>query len=236
MTILSKPRRELLQKKRVGLVKSISLENGLWDLMESSGLVSKSIRDRFKLNSTPDEQVGKLLDYLGKRTEEDYVTFGKCLNADNQSHVTKMLGIKQQGRKTIGAIGECILRELRGLPGIKVGGHNINNSRYADDTVLIASSEADLQHLLDIVDRESENVGLRLNTKNPVDNHGHLQKGKHTNMQFEAEGLHTGSALNNTHFGENHTFANKKLRKSQFSLSYQYDRHNTHCDYRGYVV
>ncbi|ELU08242.1 hypothetical protein CAPTEDRAFT_214521 [Capitella teleta] len=86
MTILSKPRRELLQKKRVGLVKSISLENGLWDLMESSGLVSKSIRDRFKLNSTPDEQVGKLLDYLGKRTEEDYVTFGKCLNADNQSH------------------------------------------------------------------------------------------------------------------------------------------------------
>ncbi|ELU08240.1 hypothetical protein CAPTEDRAFT_214519 [Capitella teleta] len=179
MTILSKPRRELLQKKRVGLVKSISLENGLWDLMESSGLVSKSIRDRFKLNSTPDEQVGKLLDYLGKRTEEDYVTFGKCLNADNQSHVTEMLGIKQQ--------------ELRGLPGIKVGGHNINNSRYADDTVLIASSEADLQHLLDIVDRESENVGLRLNTKNPVDNHGHLQKGKHTNMQFEAEGLHTGS-------------------------------------------
>ncbi|ELU03021.1 hypothetical protein CAPTEDRAFT_201842 [Capitella teleta] len=42
--------------------------------------------------------------------------------------------------------------------------------------------------------------------------------------------------LNNTHFGENHTFASKKLRKSQFSLSYQYDRHNTHCDYRGYVV
>ncbi|ELU13777.1 hypothetical protein CAPTEDRAFT_185097 [Capitella teleta] len=44
------------------------------------------------------------------------------------------------------------------------------------------------------------------------------------------------TALNNTHFGENHTFASKKLRKSQFSLSYQYDRHNTHCDYRGYVV
>ncbi|ELU11486.1 hypothetical protein CAPTEDRAFT_193892 [Capitella teleta] len=30
-------------------------------------------------------------------------------------------------------------------------------------------------------------------------------------------------ALNNTHFGENHTFASKKLRKSQFCLSYQYD-------------
>ncbi|ELU16213.1 hypothetical protein CAPTEDRAFT_215941 [Capitella teleta] len=35
---------------------------------------------------------------------------------------------------------------------------------HADDTVLIASSEADLQHLLDIVDRESEDVGLGLNT------------------------------------------------------------------------
>ncbi|ELU11880.1 hypothetical protein CAPTEDRAFT_186085 [Capitella teleta] len=42
--------------------------------------------------------------------------------------------------------------------------------------------------------------------------------------------------LNNTHLGENHTFASKKLRKSQFCLSYQYDQHNTHCDYRGYVV
>ncbi|ELT97643.1 hypothetical protein CAPTEDRAFT_200643 [Capitella teleta] len=95
MTILSKPRRELLRKERVELVKNISLENGLWDLMESSGLVSRSIRDRFKLNKTPDEQVGALLDYLAGRTEEDYVTFGKCLNEDNQRHVTKMLGIKQ---------------------------------------------------------------------------------------------------------------------------------------------
>ncbi|ELU03533.1 hypothetical protein CAPTEDRAFT_201021 [Capitella teleta] len=43
-------------------------------------------------------------------------------------------------------------------------------------------------------------------------------------------------ALNNTHFGEHHTFASKKLRKSQFCFSYQYDQHNTHCDYRGYVV
>ncbi|ELU13156.1 hypothetical protein CAPTEDRAFT_213191 [Capitella teleta] len=48
--------------------------------------------------------------------------------------------------------------------------------------------------------------------------------------------LNLDFALNNTHFGENHTFASKKLRKSQFCLSHQYDWHNTHCDYRGYVV
>ncbi|ELT93987.1 hypothetical protein CAPTEDRAFT_193556 [Capitella teleta] len=44
------------------------------------------------------------------------------------------------------------------------------------------------------------------------------------------------NALNNTHLGENHTFASKKLKESQFCLSYQYDQHNTHCDYRGYIV
>ena len=31
--------------------------------------------------------------------------------------------------------------------GIKVGGRNINNLRYADDTTLIAESEADLEPL-----------------------------------------------------------------------------------------
>ncbi|ELT92016.1 hypothetical protein CAPTEDRAFT_209340 [Capitella teleta] len=54
-------------------------------------------------------------------------------------------------------------------------------------------------------------------------------------VQLACSGIDPDS-LNNTHFGENHTFASKKLRKSQFCLSYQYDQHNTHCDYRGYVV
>ncbi|ELU10827.1 hypothetical protein CAPTEDRAFT_200271 [Capitella teleta] len=63
---------------------------------------------------------------------------------------------------------EYIMQELKGLPGTKVGGHNINNLRYADDTVLIGRSEADLLHLLDIVDRESKNVRLGLNVKKTV--------------------------------------------------------------------
>ena len=36
---------------------------------------------------------------------------------------------------------EMILKELEGLPGFSIGGHNINNLRYADDTVLLAESE-----------------------------------------------------------------------------------------------
>ena len=38
--------------------------------------------------------------------------------------------------------------------GIKVGGRNINNLRYADDTTLIAESEADLEPLDECEGRE----------------------------------------------------------------------------------
>ena len=39
---------------------------------------------------------------------------------------------------------EIIMRNIEGQPGIRVGGHNINNLRYADDTVLISENEKDL--------------------------------------------------------------------------------------------
>ena len=47
--------------------------------------------------------------------------------------------------------------------GIKTGGRNINNLRYADDTTLMAESEEELQSLLMKVKEESEKVGLKLN-------------------------------------------------------------------------
>ena len=46
--------------------------------------------------------------------------------------------------------------------GIKTAGRNINNLRYADDTILTAESE-ELQSLLMKVKEESEKVGLKLN-------------------------------------------------------------------------
>ena len=46
--------------------------------------------------------------------------------------------------------------------GIKIGGRNINNLRYADDTTLMAESE-ELKRLLMKVKKESEKVGLKLN-------------------------------------------------------------------------
>ena len=47
--------------------------------------------------------------------------------------------------------------------GIKIGGRNINNLRYADDTTLMAESEEELKSLLMKVKEESEIVGLKLN-------------------------------------------------------------------------
>ena len=41
-------------------------------------------------------------------------------------------------------------------PGIKISGRNINNLRYADDTILMAESEEQLKSLLMKVREESE--------------------------------------------------------------------------------
>ena len=47
--------------------------------------------------------------------------------------------------------------------GIKNAGRNINNLRYADDTILKAESEEELKSLLLKVNEESGKVGLKLN-------------------------------------------------------------------------
>ena len=46
---------------------------------------------------------------------------------------------------------------------IKIAGRNINNLRYADDTILMAESEEELKSFLMKVKEESEKVGLKLN-------------------------------------------------------------------------
>ena len=47
--------------------------------------------------------------------------------------------------------------------GIKTAGRNINNLRYADDTILMGESKEELKSLLMKVKEESEKVGLKLN-------------------------------------------------------------------------
>ena len=53
--------------------------------------------------------------------------------------------------------------------GIKIAGRNVNNLRYADDTILMAENEEELKNLLIEVKEESEKASLKLNiqkTKN----------------------------------------------------------------------
>ena len=47
--------------------------------------------------------------------------------------------------------------------GIKMPRRNINNLRYADDTILMAESEEELKSFLMKVKEESEKVGLKFN-------------------------------------------------------------------------
>ena len=49
--------------------------------------------------------------------------------------------------------------------GIKIARRNINNFRYADDTILMAESEEELKSLLMKVKEESEQVGVKLDNQ-----------------------------------------------------------------------
>ena len=51
------------------------------------------------------------------------------------------------------------------LAQIKIGGKNINNLRYVDDTTLMEESEEELKSLMMRVKEETERAGLKLNIK-----------------------------------------------------------------------
>ena len=67
-----------------------------------------------------------------------------------------------------GAATEYIIRNAHqdeAQAWIKIARRNINNLRYSDDTTLMAESEEELKSLLMKVKKESEKVGLKLNTQ-----------------------------------------------------------------------
>ena len=54
---------------------------------------------------------------------------------------------------------------MRVINGIKVGGRNISNFRYADDTTLMAENKEELKSLLMRLKKQSEKASLKLNIK-----------------------------------------------------------------------
>ena len=71
--------------------------------------------------------------------------------------------------------------------GIKIGGRNINNLRYADDTTLMAEREKELKSLLMKVKEEGEKVGLKLNIQKTKI----MASGPITSWQIDGETLET---------------------------------------------
>ena len=67
--------------------------------------------------------------------------------------------------------------------GIKIAGRNIQNLRYADDTILMAEREEELKSLLMKMKEESENVGLKLN----IQKTNIMASGPITSWQIEGE-------------------------------------------------
>ena len=67
--------------------------------------------------------------------------------------------------------------------GIKIGGRNINNLRYAHGTTLMAKSEEELKSLLMKVKEESERAGLKLTIKKTQI----MESGPITSWQIEGE-------------------------------------------------
>ena len=71
--------------------------------------------------------------------------------------------------------------------GIKIARRNIDNLRYADDTILIAESEEELKSLLMKVKEESEKVGLKLNIQKTKI----MASGPITSWQIDGETVET---------------------------------------------
>ena len=73
--------------------------------------------------------------------------------------------------------------------GIKISRRNINNLRYADDTMLMAESEEELKSLLMKVKVESVKVGLKLNIQKTKI----MASGPITSWQIDGETVETVS-------------------------------------------
>ena len=73
--------------------------------------------------------------------------------------------------------------------GIKIGGRNINNLRYADDTTLMAEHEEELKSLLMKVKEESKKTGLKLNIQETKT----MQFDPITSLQKDGETMEIGT-------------------------------------------
>ena len=123
----------------------------------------------------------KLWEILQETGRPDHLTFLLNLYAGQEATVRTGHGKTDWFQIGKGVLQGCILSpclfnlyaeyiiQNAGLDeahaGIKIAGRNNNNFRYADDTTLMAENKEELKSLLMKVKKESEKVGLKLNTQ-----------------------------------------------------------------------
>ena len=60
---------------------------------------------------------------------------------------------------------EMVMKKISHIDGLRIGGLNVNNIRYADDTAIVADSEEQLQNLITVIADESRKFGLEINIR-----------------------------------------------------------------------
>ena len=75
--------------------------------------------------------------------------------------------------------------------GIKIARININNLRYVDDTILMATREEELKSLLIRVKKESEKAGLKFSIQKTKI----MESGSITSWQIEVEKMEARQIL-----------------------------------------
>ena len=180
-------------KEQCGFVDDAGTKTAIWMVRILSERAIEMQRDLYirfidytkAFDKVQHEELLKLLQSLdldGKDTRlirNLYWDQTACMRVENElSEFTQIQrGVRQVSPDLFNLYSEMILRELEGLQGFVVGGHNMNNLRYADDTALISDSAEKLQKLLDKVVEESRKKGLTFKKDGM---HGCQQKGSKT--------------------------------------------------------
>ena len=60
---------------------------------------------------------------------------------------------------------EKIVRGINNANGVVIGGTNIHNTMHADDTVLMATTAADLQELITRINERGKSYGVEINVE-----------------------------------------------------------------------
>ena len=173
-----------IRKEQCGFVEDSGTRNAIWMVRMLSERAIEMQKDLYMcfidytkaFDKVQHEELFKMLQSLDidgkdiRLLRNLYLEQTACMKVGNEkSKFTNICRGVRQGcvfaPDIFNLYSEIILRELEGRQGFVIGGHNMNNLRYADDTVLISESEDKLQELLRKVIEESEKKGLTINCK-----------------------------------------------------------------------